>query len=96
MAAARLRYRDYGLFWTGGLLSALGGQFTTVAMAWRIYQLTNSALQVGLVGLARALPRIALSLFGGVLADAVDRRRLDLRRAAEEGEASAARARGSR
>lgn len=71
-----LQHRDYRLFWVGGLLSAFGSQFTTVAMAWQIYQLTDSALQVGLVGLARALPQIALSLFGGVLADAVDRRRL--------------------
>jgi len=38
--------------------------------------LTNSALQVGLIGLAQAIPLITLSLFGGLLADAVDRRRL--------------------
>src|SRR5581483_2768401 len=45
-------------------------------MAWQMYELTNSALQVGLLGLGRALPQIALAIFGGMLADALDRRRL--------------------
>jgi len=71
-----LKHREYRLFWTGAVLSAVGSQFTTVAMAWQIYQLTNSPFQVGLLGLGRAVPQITLSLFGGLLADAVDRRRL--------------------
>lgn len=54
----------------------MGTQFTTVAMAWQIYELTDSALQIGLLGLARAVPQMGLLLFGGLLADAVDRRRL--------------------
>jgi MFS family permease len=70
------RYRDFRLFAGGTVLSALGTQFTIVAMAWQIYQLTNSPFQVGLLGLGRALPQIALTLFGGLLADALDRRRL--------------------
>jgi len=45
-------------------------------MAWQVYDLTNSPLQVGLLGLGRALPQMALSLYGGLLADAVDRKRL--------------------
>ncbi|MBM2811412.1 MAG: transporter [Chloroflexi bacterium] len=45
-------------------------------MAWQIYELTGSALQLGLIGLARAVPTIALLLFGGLLADAVNRRHL--------------------
>jgi MFS family permease len=45
-------------------------------MAWQIYLITNSPLQLGLLGLARALPQMALALFGGVLADRVDRRRI--------------------
>jgi MFS family permease len=71
-----LRYRDLRLFFTGAGLSYMGSQFTMVAMAWQIYQLTNSALEVGLIGLARAIPQISLSIFGGMLADALDRRRL--------------------
>lgn len=45
-------------------------------MAWQIYELTDSPLQVGLIGLARALPLMSFALFGGMLADVVDRRRL--------------------
>ncbi|HEY8692455.1 MAG TPA: MFS transporter [Chloroflexota bacterium] len=71
-----LRYRDFRLYASGAILSNLGTQFTTVAMAWQMYQLTNSAFQVGLLGLGRALPQIGLALFGGVLADAADRRRI--------------------
>jgi MFS family permease len=47
-------------------------------MAWQIYELTDSALQVGLLGLARAIPQMALAVAGGYLADAIDRRRLML------------------
>jgi MFS family permease len=71
-----LRYRDLRLFYAGAVASQIGSQFTTVAMAWQMYELTNSALDVGLLGLGRALPQIALAAFGGMLADALDRRRL--------------------
>lgn len=71
-----LRHRDFRLFWIGLLLSSIGSQFTTVAMAWQIYELTNSPLQIGLIGLVRAVPQVAMLLFGGLLADAMDRRRL--------------------
>jgi MFS family permease len=71
-----LRNRDFCVFWTGSFLSSVGTQFTTVAMAWQIYDLTNSALQIGLLGVARALPQIALLLVGGLLADAINRRKL--------------------
>jgi len=58
------------------LFSNIGSRVTVVAMAYQIYQLTNSPLDIGLLGLARGVPQIALSLFGGVLADTRDRRRL--------------------
>jgi MFS family permease len=45
-------------------------------MAWQIYELTNSPLQLGLLGLARGAPMLVLLLFGGLLADAVNRRHL--------------------
>ena len=70
------RHRDFRVFWTGSFLSSIGTQFTTVAMAWQIYELTNSPLQIGLLGLARALPQIFLLLVGGLLADAMNRRKL--------------------
>ncbi|HLY65268.1 MAG TPA: MFS transporter [Chloroflexota bacterium] len=71
-----LRNRDFRRFYTGSMLSTFGTQFTTVAMAWQMYELTNSPLQVGLIGLTRAVPQIALAVFGGMLADVLDRRRL--------------------
>jgi MFS family permease len=71
-----LRRRDFRLFVAGSFLSAVGTQLTTVAMAWQIYLLTDSALQVGLLGLARAVPQIAGALVGGMIADAFDRRRV--------------------
>jgi MFS family permease len=70
------RHRDFRIFWTGSFFSSIGSQFTTVAMAWQIYELTNSPFQIGLLGLARALPQIVLLLFAGLLADAVNRRKL--------------------
>jgi MFS family permease len=71
-----LRHRDFRLFWTGLILSSVGSQFTQVAMAWQIYELTNSPLQIGLIGLARAVPQMIILLFGGLLDDAMNRRKL--------------------
>jgi len=71
-----LRHRDFRIFWTGLAASGVGSQFTSVAMAWQIYELTNSAFQIGLLGLARAIPQIVLLLVGGLLADAMNRRKL--------------------
>ena len=71
-----LRHRDFRLFWIGLLLSSVGSQFTTVAMAWQIYELTNSPFQIGMIGLVRAVPQMVILLFGGLLADAINRRKL--------------------
>jgi MFS family permease len=71
-----LHHRDFALLWGGLVTSSVGSQFSQVAMSWQIYELTNSALQIGLLGLARGLPGMVVVLFGGLLADAVDRRRL--------------------
>ena len=73
---ASLQHRDYRVFWVGQALSTIGTQFTTVAMAWQMYELTDSALQVGLLGLARGIPQVGLLLVGGLMADALDRRKL--------------------
>ena len=71
-----LAQRDFGLFWSSLLISGIGSQLTTVALAWQIYEVTGSPLQLGLVGLFRALPVIVSALTGGLLADRMDRRRL--------------------
>ena len=51
-----LRSRDFRVFWIGATISAFGSQFTQVAMSWQIYEITDSAVQIGFLGLARALP----------------------------------------
>ena len=71
-----LQHRDFRVFWTGALFSAVGTQFTMVAMAWHVYDLTGSALQVGLLGLGRAVPQIGFAILGGLIADTMDRKRL--------------------
>jgi len=71
-----LAQRDFGLFWVSLLISAVGNQISNVTIAWQIYEITDSPLQLGLIGLFRALPVITFSLTGGVLADRMDRRRL--------------------
>src|SRR5215204_851127 len=73
---AALGHRNFRLLYLGLLVSTLGSQITRAASAWVIYELTGSAAALGLAGLFAALPLIPMSLFGGALADAVERRRL--------------------
>ncbi len=75
-ALASLKYHDFRLIWFGQFVSILGTQIQTVALAWLVYTITGSAAALGVVGLARAIPIILLSMFGGTLADQVDRRKL--------------------
>jgi MFS family permease len=75
-ATAALRHRDFRLLWAGEFVSTLGTQMQTVALAWQLYLLTGSALQLGTLGLLRAVPTVSFALVGGALADARDRRRL--------------------
>lgn len=64
--------------WAGNTLSGLGGQLTVVAVLYQAWQLTESPVGTGAVGLAQAIPMVVFGLAGGSLADAVDRRRLVL------------------
>ena len=75
-AFAALRHRDFRLLWLGQIISVTGSQMQFVAINWHVYLLTKSALALGLVGLFRGAPIILCSLIGGVVADAVDRKRL--------------------
>ena len=54
----------------------IGSQMQTVAINWHIYLLTRSPLALGFVGLTRVIPIIVFSLWGGVVADRYDRRRV--------------------
>jgi MFS family permease len=71
-----LRHREYRLLWFGQIVSAAGSQMQIVATAWLVYELTGSAVQLGLLGLLRAVPVMALSMVGGTFADTLDRRRV--------------------
>lgn len=51
---------------------------TIVAISWQLYELTNNPLSLGLIGLFRIIPLLLFSLGSGVLADAIDRRKLML------------------
>jgi MFS family permease len=71
-----LRHRDFRLLWLGLLFSVTGSQMQIVAINWHVYLLTRSPLALGGLGLVRIAPIIVCSLIGGVVADAVDRKRL--------------------
>jgi MFS family permease len=71
-----LKHREFSLFFGALLVAAIGGQIQTFTNVLQIYDLTQSPFQIGLTGLARAIPLIGLSLVGGVIADRVDRRHL--------------------
>lgn len=73
-----LRHRDYRRLWLGHLVSLTGSQMQWVALDWHIYVLTGSPLALGLVGLCRVVPIVIFSLWGGVVADRSDRRKVML------------------
>src|SRR5690349_4495600 len=65
-----LQHRDFTLLWGGQAVSQIGTQMQVVATAWLLWELTHSALALGLVGLFRFVPLMLFALFGGVIADA--------------------------
>ena len=70
------RHRDFRLVYAGQFVSALGSFLTYVALPVQIYALTKSSGIVGLLGAAQLVPLALTALWGGALADAIDRRRL--------------------
>ena len=58
------------------MVAGIGLQMQSVAIAWEVYERTNSAMALGLMGLAQAVPVVALALAGGQAADVFDRRRI--------------------
>ena len=70
------KYPDFRLLWGSGLISYFGSMITYVSMPFQIKQLTDSYLAVGLMGLVEIVPLIIFGLYGGVLADHVDRKKM--------------------
>jgi predicted MFS family arabinose efflux permease len=72
-----LRNRNFRLFWSGNFLSNIGTWMQNVALGWLVLTLTsNSAFWLGVVGFAGSIPLLFFTLFGGVIADRVNKRRL--------------------
>jgi len=75
---AALQHRNFRLFLTGQFISLCGTWMQTIAQGWLVLHLTNSAFAVGLVTALGSLPVLLLSLYGGVIADRVNKRRFIL------------------
>ena len=71
-----LRHRNFRLFLSGQFISQCGTWMQTVARGWLVLQLTNSAFAVGLVTTLGSLPILMFTLYGGVVADRVNKHRL--------------------
>jgi MFS family permease len=70
------QHPNFRLYWCGALASNVGTWTQTVAQGWLMYRLTGSTFMLGAVGFAQSVPFIVFALYGGVLADRVERRRL--------------------
>lgn len=70
--------REFRLLFVGGSISRVGSMITYVCLPFQVKQLTGSFVLVGVLGLVELLPLIVFGLYGGALADAVDRRRMVL------------------
>jgi len=71
-----LKVRYFRIYWVGMFVSLVGTWIQNVAQSWLVFQLTNSAFLLGVVGFLGSLPIFLLSLFGGVLADRADKRNI--------------------
>ena len=71
-----LRYRDFRLLWFGAITSTIGTFMQTLAQAWLVYTLTNSPFLLGVDGFLSTGPMLLFSLFGGVVADRMARKKI--------------------
>ena len=71
-----LFYRDFAMLWTGGFFSASATQMRYMASFFQVYEISGSALQLGITGVFQAVPFVLFGLFGGVAADAFDRKKM--------------------
>ncbi|WP_371652579.1 MULTISPECIES: MFS transporter [unclassified Streptomyces] len=69
---------DYRRLWFGSTISWVGQGMTSLAISLQVYDITGSSFSVGLVGLFSLVPLMVFGLYGGAIADTVDRRRLGL------------------
>jgi len=70
------QYRDFRLMWVGACTSSIGTWMQIVAQAWLVYDLSKSGFLLGLDMFLGGIPLFLFSLFGGVIADRIERRRV--------------------
>jgi MFS family permease len=78
MDTTPLRHPAYRRLWSSTTVTSVGSQLTAVAVPKQIYDITGSSAWVGISSLIALLPLVAFALWGGAIADTVDRRRLML------------------
>jgi MFS family permease len=71
-----LRLPGFRRLWIGTAVTAIGSQLTTVAVPKQVFDLTGSSAYVGLTGAVALVPLLVFGLWGGAIADTVDRRKL--------------------
>jgi MFS family permease len=69
-----LKVRNFRIYWFGNVVSLTGTWIQSVAQSWLVFQLTNSAILLGVVGFLGTIPVFLLSLLGGVFADRMNKR----------------------
>ena len=73
---APLRDRYFVFYAASRLCSAIAQTLLQAIIAWQVYQITGTALSLGILGLMKLVPALAVSLLGGAVADSYDRRRI--------------------
>jgi hypothetical protein len=71
-----LESRNYRLFFAGQAISLIGTWMTQIATVWLVYQLTDSALLLGIVGIFQPNPNFVIAPFRGILVDRWNRHRI--------------------
>src|SRR5215831_11225063 len=71
-----LASRNYRLYWLGLVCYVFGHRAEYVTFAWMMWEVSGDPLHLGYLGLAQGVPLVAFQLFGGVLADRINRLRL--------------------
>lgn len=75
-AYAALRLKDFRLFVSARFFITLAINLQAVVVGWQVYEITHDPWSLGLIGLAEALPSIAVSLYAGHVADIVQRKKI--------------------
>lgn len=71
-----LKVRNFRIYWFGMLVSLIGTWIQALAQSWLVFRLTNSVFLLGVVGFLSSIPIFLLSLFGGVMADRMNKRNI--------------------